>query len=108
MTGMARKGVGASPPEPMPARHGEFVRRETAGTDEVDAHGVEAGQAVRSSAVGVGGRLGKAGEEVGVAVGRTFLVFQLVCVGGKNLQPTLTRALCSPTLAVSSSASWSE
>ena len=86
-----RDGKGGSWYEPTQAdaRHGGFARREAAGTDEVDAHGVGAGQAVGSSAVGVGGWLGEAGEEVGVTIGRTFPVLQRVRVRGEELQPTL-------------------
>ena len=42
-----------------------------------------------SSVVGVDGWLERAGNEVSVAVGQTFPVLQLVCAGGKSLQPTL-------------------
>ena len=34
------------------------------------------------------GWIGKVGKEVGVAVGRTFPVLQLVCVGEEELEPT--------------------
>ena len=73
---MGREGVGTSPLKSMPGMEG-------------DAHGVGAGQAVGSSAVGVGGWLRKAGEEIIVAVGRTLLVLLRVCISGEELQPTL-------------------
>ena len=52
--------------------------------DEINAYGVGAGKAVGSSAVEVGGWLGKAGEEIGVAVGRAFALLQRVGVGGEE------------------------
>ena len=75
-------------PTQTDARHGGFARHEAAGTDDIDDHGVRACQAVGSNAVGVGDWLGKAGNEVGAAVSRTFPVLQLVCAGGEELQPT--------------------
>ena len=86
-----RDGEGGRGHEPTQAdaRHGGFARREATGTDEVDAHGVGAGKAVGSSAVGFGGWLGEAGKEIGVCVGRAFAVLQRVCERGEELQPAL-------------------
>ena len=52
--------------------------------DEIYAYGVGASKAVGSCAVEVGGWLGKAGEEIGVVVGRAVAVFQRVGVDGKE------------------------
>ena len=52
--------------------------------NEVDAHGVRAGEAVGSGAVEVGGWLRESGKEVGIAVSRAFSVFQSVGVGGEE------------------------
>ena len=54
MTGNRREKVGTSPPKPMPGMESSKDVK-AAGTDEVDAHGVGASQAVGSRAVGVGG-----------------------------------------------------
>ena len=67
--------------------------RKAAGIDEVDAHGVRAGKAVGSGAVGVGFWLGEAGDEVGVTVGRAFTGLQRVCVRGEELQSKLNAAV---------------
>ena len=53
--------------------------------DEVDSHGVRAGEAVGSGAVEVGGWLWEAGKEVGIAIGRAFAVLQRIGVGGEEL-----------------------
>ena len=54
--------------------------------DEVDAHGVGVGQAVGSSAVGVGWGRRERMSALSLAVPFRY---QPVCVGGGELQPTL-------------------
>ena len=66
------------------ARGGRLDRGATASVNEVDAHGVRAGEAVGSGAVEVGGWLRESGKEVGIAVSRAFSVFQSVGVGGEE------------------------
>ena len=56
---------------------------------EVDAQGVRVGEVVGSGAIGVGGRLEKAGKEISVTVGRAFTVLQRVGVLIKKRQPAL-------------------
>ena len=54
---------------------------------EIDADGVGTGKAVGSGAVGFGGRLRKAGKEIGVAVVGAFAVFQGVRARREELKP---------------------
>ena len=51
--------------------------------DKIDAYGVGAATAVGSIAVEVW-LVGKGGEEIGIAVGLAFAVFQRVGVGGEE------------------------
>lgn len=51
----------------------------------VDVHDSGADQAIGSSAVGVGGWLGKAGQEVGPSDSCSFPVLERVCVGEEEL-----------------------
>lgn len=67
----------------------KLVNGVTAGSDEVNSHGVGTGMAVRFSAVEVGGWLGEEGEEIGITSGRACKVFQNVGVGGEEPQPAL-------------------
>ena len=64
------------------ARGGRLDRGEAEGVNEVDAHGVRAGEAVGSCAVEVGSWLWESGKEVGIANGRAFAVLQSISVGG--------------------------
>ena len=79
MKSVASKGYGSGTwgyePTQADTRGGRLARGEVIEADEVDADGVGTGKAVASGAVGFGGRLGEAGKEVGIAVGRTFAVF---------------------------------
>ena len=68
---MGQAEGGTSLPKPM-LRHGGFARRKPAGGEEVDAHGVGAGEAVESGPVGVSNWLGDVGKEISFTVGRAF------------------------------------
>ena len=71
------------------ARGGRLDRGEAEGVNEVDAHGVRAGEAVGSCAVEVGSWLRESGKEVSIAVVRAFSVLQIVGVHGEEVQPVL-------------------
>ena len=74
---------GTSPPKPTPGVE-VLDGGVSARVDEIDSDGVGAGKAVGSITVEVSGWLGKAGEEIGVAVGRAVSVLQRVGVSGEE------------------------